>query len=372
MHSSKTSIASRCIGISVVSALLIACGSAENPDANTTRDAGDAGATQTDVPNGTDVPSMAIDVPNGLDIPSVQVDVPNGADVPNARDVPNGADVPNGGPGPCGANVPENNSSCNREGLVCQYGNDPREGCRTTATCNGGMWQLAFPRCPSIVPPAMCPATREAAQGMACSPMSAVCAYDGLFCQCTNCRSFPVERCDGPTLWRCNAPNVAPNCPAVQPNLGSVCSSEGMRCGYDCEAYGVNGGRVCTGGVWTASHNDCPLSSRRAKRDIVYLNDQESERIAQATLRTRLATYEYTDPALRGSRRLGFILEDPTTHPYARDPDVSVVDMYGYSSMLLATVQSQQRQIEQLQREVRALQSASRARTNTARPSNAH
>jgi hypothetical protein len=138
-----------------------------------------------------------------------------------------------------------------------------------------------------------------------------------------------------------------------------------MRCGYDCETYGINGGRVCTGGVWTSTQNNCPISSRRAKRNIDYLSEQQAEAIAQATLRTRLATYEYIDPALRGPRRLGFILEDPTTHPYARDPDVSVVDMYGYSSMLLATVQSQQRQIEELQRAVRALQRAPSPRTQS-------
>ena len=115
---------------------------------------------------------------------------------------------------------------------------------------------------------------------------------------------------------------------------------------------GTNGGRVCRGGVWEAAENNCPISTRAAKRDIRYLSPAESAEVARVALGTRLATYEYTDPALRGPRRLGFIYEDPTTHPYARNPDISGVDLYGYTSMLLATVQQQQRQIESLQRAV--------------------
>jgi hypothetical protein len=223
-----------------------------------------------------------------------------------------------------------------------------------------GFWTVSPPMCPPILPPNQCPATREAAAGQPCTTMNAVCDYAGLACTCTNCRSFPVGGCSGPLLWRCTAPNPSMGCPAVQPNLGAACAPEGQRCTYDCEAYGVQGGRLCTGGVWTPTANNCPISTRRAKRDIQYLADGEAETMARDVLRTRLATYEYTDPALAGRRRLGFVYEDATTHRYARDPDISGVDLYGYTSLLLATVQTQQRQIEQLRREVTALQRAQR------------
>lgn len=273
-----------------------------------------------------------------------------------ATDVPSGSDSgPDASAGLCPATLPTTGGSCPRQGLVCQYGTDPRENCRPTARCEMGAWISMAPACTPITPPAMCPATREMANGQACPMMDAVCAYDGLFCRCTNCVSFPIDRCAGPIQWRCNAPNPMPACPMVQPNLGTPCAMNGQACTYDCEAYGVNGGRMCTGGVWTAGRNDCPVSTRRAKRDIVYLSEGEREQMARDVLRTRLATYEYTDVALAGRRRLGFVYEDATTHRYARDPDISGVDLYGYTSLLLATVQTQQRQIEELQREVRAM-----------------
>ncbi len=288
-------------------------------------------------------------------------DVPAATDSPGVIDtstLDRPLDVDGSDTGPvsaCGSSAPSSGSPCGREGLVCQYGDDPRESCRTQATCTGGRWAVIAPRCTPITPPAMCPSTREAAAGMACGAMNAVCNYGGLTCTCTNCRSFPVGGCGGPLQWRCVAPNMAPGCPALQPNLGANCPMDGQRCGYDCEAYGIQGGRVCEGGVWRALSNLCPISSRATKRDIRYLTAAESASLAEETLRTRLATYEYTDPALRGPRRLGFIYEDATTHPFARNPDISGVDLYGYTSMLLATVQRQQQQIEALERAVRSL-----------------
>ncbi|MDP3275112.1 MAG: hypothetical protein Q8Q09_07935 [Deltaproteobacteria bacterium] len=257
--------------------------------------------------------------------------------------------------GLCPTELPSNGTRCPREFLTCEYGDDPRSSCRPSANCSMGAWTVQVPRCPPVTPPAMCPATREAASGQSCTMMGSVCAYQGLTCTCTNCRSFPVGGCSGPVQWRCEAPSAQPNCPPAQPNLGSACAVNGTRCGYDCEATGTNGGRVCTDNIWVGAANNCPVSTRRAKRDIRYLDDTESAQLAHDTLHTRLATYEYTDPALRGRRRLGFVYEDSTTHPYARDPDISGVDMYGYTSMLLATVQQQQRQIDALAAQVRAL-----------------
>lgn len=260
---------------------------------------------------------------------------------------------------PCPASIPQP-GACAREGLVCQYGGDPRESCRPSARCEAGQWVVSLPPCGAITDPAMCPASREVAANAECTEVGSLCDYDGLACTCTNCRSFPIERCDGPTRWRCVAPNMQTGCPAVQPNLGVPCAMNGQRCEYDCEQYGANGGRLCADGVWTATFNQCPISSRAVKRDIRYLSEAEREALARDALRTRLATYEYTDPALRGRRRLGFIYEDNTTHPYARDPDISGVDLYGYTSAILATVQRQQQQIEALQREVRSLRARRR------------
>lgn len=68
----------------------------------------------------------------------------------------------------------------------------------------------------------------------------------------------------------------------------------------------------------------------------------------------RLATYEYTDPALRGRRHLGFIIEDQPTSE-AVDPEKNQVDLYGYTSLLVSAVQKQSREIEALRKEVNEL-----------------
>jgi hypothetical protein len=99
------------------------------------------------------------------------------------------------------------------------------------------------------------------------------------------------------------------------------------------------------------------VSTRRAKKDIRYLSEGDIASIASETLRLRLATYEYTAAPRAGRRHLGFIIEDSPDAP-AVDRDGSMVDLYGYTSMLLATTQAQQQQIKALQKQVEALSRA--------------
>ena len=161
-----------------------------------------------------------------------------------------------------------------------------------------------------------------------------------------------------PAVWACEAPNADPACPAAQPLLGSACALDAQVCDYGCEE-GMR--RVCAGGGWTraSSPGGCPMSTRRAKRDIEYLDPSEVDAVAADVLATRLATYEYTDPARAGRRHLGFILEDQPG-AYSVDPERSQVDLYGYTSMLLAALQSQERRIEALERELAELRAAGR------------
>jgi hypothetical protein len=73
----------------------------------------------------------------------------------------------------------------------------------------------------------------------------------------------------------------------------------------------------------------------------------------------RLASYEYTDPVLAGRRRLGVIIEDQPGDSFAVESNRGQMDLYGYTSMVLATVQSQARRIEALEREVASLRTRS-------------
>ena len=261
----------------------------------------------------------------------------------------------------CPAVAPNDAMTCTTDGLECEYGNDPRYACRTYASCTAGAWLVTLPTggCDPI-PPVTCPATRADAAGALCTPVDAYCSYDGLNCHCTNCTLYPVVRCEGPLAWVCDAPSAVPSCPPARPRLGDSC---GLANGTSCE-YGCEGGqsRECRDGSWVSSSSagGCPRSNRRLKRDIQYVDPVEAKRLADELLGTRLATYEYTDPALAGTRRLGFILDDQPTGSFAGDPTASQVDLYGYASMLVATVQDQQRQIDEMRRELRALRRARR------------
>lgn len=148
--------------------------------------------------------------------------------------------------------------------------------------------------------------------------------------------------------WQCTGPNQG--CPSVRPRVGSDCSMDGQQCDYgDCNSIGL----VCHSGTWHTQQNGCPVSARRFKEGIHYLDDDELRALAGETLDTRLATYSYKigDPGTR----LGFIIDDRPGSP-AVSAGKERVDLYAYTSMAVATLQVQSREIDELRREVRDLQ----------------
>ncbi|MBW2732767.1 MAG: tail fiber domain-containing protein [Deltaproteobacteria bacterium] len=251
----------------------------------------------------------------------------------------------------CPSMLPMEGALCTREGLICEYGEDPRAQCRTRALCQDGSWSIALTGCPPPIT-AECPATREQAAGELCDVMDAFCDYEGLICHCTNCFEGPVGGCGGDPTWHCDAPHPDPDCPAVRPLLGSLCAPNDLMCAYDC---GAGNGRICVEGAWYETDGGpCPISTRRAKKEIRYLGPAALQKVARKTLELKLATYRYKDPALGKGAQLGFILED-AGQSFAGDPARGRVNLYGYTSMLLATVQAQQRAIERLRRDVTSL-----------------
>ena len=209
------------------------------------------------------------------------------------------------------------------------------------------------------LPPVTCPATRDAAAGQACPTEGAYCTYGDLTCACTNCTNGPVTSCAGDPTWHCAAPNADTACPAGIPLLGSACPTDGKTCTYAC---GTGNARTCKQGAWyTANGGPCPVSSRRAKKEIVYLEPRDRQRLAEDLAHFKLATYEYRDPALAGKRHLGFIIEDVPGSP-AVDRDGNMVDLYGYASMLVAAVQAQGEEIAKLKAELARLGRQARAK----------
>jgi hypothetical protein len=210
----------------------------------------------------------------------------------------------------------------------------------------------------AALPPVTCPATRDAAAGQVCPTEGAYCSYGDLTCACTNCTNGPVISCSGDPAWHCAAPNADAACPAGIPLLGTTCSTEGKTCTYAC---GTGNARTCKQGAWySANGGPCPVSSRRVKKDVLYLEPAERQRIADDLARFKLATYEYKDPALAGKRHLGFIIEDVPGSP-AVDRDGNMVDLYGYASMLVAAVQAQGEEIAKLKADLARLKRSAKA-----------
>jgi hypothetical protein len=116
---------------------------------------------------------------------------------------------------------------------------------------------------------------------------------------------------------------------------------------------------VCANGTWQLGGGECPVSTARAKRDIAYLSPVDEGRLRDELLGVRLARYRYKagDP----STHLGFIIEDMPTGSPAVLASRERVDLYGYVSMTVATIQQQQEQIDRLEREVSRLSRDCRA-----------
>jgi hypothetical protein len=129
-----------------------------------------------------------------------------------------------------------------------------------------------------------------------------------------------------------------------------VCCLEGTRCYANPSTFH---GCCPEGEACGCVGNDCPISRRAAKRDIAYLDRADLDSYRQELLELRLATYRYRNDA-QGRSRLGFIIED-VEPSVTVDSERGVVDLYAYTSMAIATLQSQAKEIAELRKEVAAL-----------------
>ena len=68
-----------------------------------------------------------------------------------------------------------------------------------------------------------------------------------------------------------------------------------------------------------------------------------------------LARWRYRGAMDDGREHVGYVLEDAPGIP-ASDERRGQVDLYGYTSMAVAALQAQQREIDELRAEVRALE----------------
>jgi hypothetical protein len=146
----------------------------------------------------------------------------------------------------------------------------------------------------------------------------------------------------------CGTPVCRP--PGDDAPPATTCAAEGTPCGSKGETCG-DGTYTC-GSIMVCDDHDpkiggCPISSAKFKEAIHYLNDAELARLHDETLDMRLTTYRYSGD---GSKHLGFIVEDqPESMSVDRGHDR--VDLYGYLSMVVATLKVQEEEIRALKAE---------------------
>jgi hypothetical protein len=155
-----------------------------------------------------------------------------------------------------------------------------------------------------------------------------------------------------------------PSCPA--PPDGAVddtkaCAPKGSPCTVAGQTCGTASDANC-GSTFVCAAKDptttmpCPISSRTQKEGIRYLSESELQKLHDETLRTRLASYEYKkDRQLPEGEHLGFIIEDQPNDSPAVRANREQVDLYGYVSMVVATMQVQEKELARLREEVRLL-----------------
>lgn len=216
----------------------------------------------------------------------------------------------------------------------------------------------------TTLPPARpCARNGECDDGNPCSQdecQGGICRHE---CLCVGpgaiftCCPGPAAECDAPLRWfeTCGDPVCGEHRdqPGVPPcgggqTSGAACSAEGATCdpGDSCNALllcartdPTHGGR-------------CPISRRTAKDDIRYLAEPDLRRLHDELMRFPLATWRYHDEA--SGRRLGFMIDDVEPSD-AVAPGGQRVDVYAYTTMAVAALQSQAREIQSLKRELAAL-----------------
>jgi hypothetical protein len=248
-----------------------------------------------------------------------------------------------------GSEVPvlQNNNAANLNALDAGTGKCGAAACASGELCCASADESCTPTCTKT---ASCPA-----YGRPCSVADAGQADAG---GQTDASPAPYQwytTCGDPVCRDTDAGGPTVACAAV----GSSCTTKGETCGNPSANCGVI--QVCDDHDPKGGTGGCPISTQKAKQDIAYVSDAELARLHDETMRMKLATYRYKgpfiDPKDPNATHLGFIVEDqPQSMSVDRGHDR--VDLYGYMSMAVATMQVQEQKLEALRKQVDALEAA--------------
>jgi hypothetical protein len=255
-----------------------------------------------------------------------------------------------GGAGPCGDPHLLGNLDC-CTGLSCVTGNvcsattsggATTGGGTTTGTTTGGTTTGGATCTPA------CPAAQNCCNGSCSDPQS----------DTANCGGCGMPCALG---QYCNNALCAAACSASTCGAGTGCCGSDSTCCAAGDVCCLEQGHLV---AYKCETGSCPLpppcapmcvSRRDSKRDIQYLSDDELAVAESAVRKIPLARFNYKWDAPNERRRLGFIIEDVAPSPGV-DEAQGVVDLYGYTSLAVAALQEQAREIEQLRQEVDELQ----------------
>lgn len=152
--------------------------------------------------------------------------------------------------------------------------------------------------------------------------------------------------CGDPVCRGYQKPSDVPLCTSEKP--GEACTVVGTRCD---PVDGCNRLMVCSTKDPRTQPGGCPISRASFKSNVAYLSEADLDRYYEEVRRIRLATYQYRDRGPADRRHLGFLIDDQEPS-VGVDSERDMVDLYGYTSLAVAALQVQGRQIEALRREV--------------------
>jgi hypothetical protein len=142
-----------------------------------------------------------------------------------------------------------------------------------------------------------------------------------------------------------------PPCAGLQP--GDTCTVAGAMCDLQ---DGCNRRGICADADPTQQPGGCPISRKRFKTGIRYLDRDDLRATRDAVMDLQLARWRYTWDEPTRRERLGFLIDDAPTSPAVTE-DGEHVDLYGYVSLTVGALQAQQAQIEALEARLKELES---------------
>ena len=164
----------------------------------------------------------------------------------------------------------------------------------------------------------------------------------------------------------CSGIEEDPNDPQLGTQDGALCKKGTKTCSDGTKTTCCGKKQTCCVGMpfqvpTCINGNICPISRRSYKTDIAYLDDGKRESVKDELMRYKLATYRYKADKTKATH-LGFIIDDVAPSAAVEGGDGDHVDLYGYTSMAVAALQQQQREIDALKAEVKALEAALKKR----------